>query len=98
MDVVELATGMRKPGKEWGAAMRDAGCKMQDDASREAPDKLTTLNAQPSTVTHLPRCLDMISAEEVVRRVELYFSGGAVDFLTAEQAAVCAGIISGPSA
>ena len=29
----------------------------------------------------------MISAEEVIRRVELYFAGGAIDYLTAEQAA-----------
>ena len=39
----------------------------------------------------LPRCLDMISAEEVIRRVELYFSGGAIEFLTAEQAAAVTG-------
>ncbi len=44
-------------------------------------------------VRFLPRCLDMISAEEVIRRVELYFAGGAVDFLTAEQAAACEGCV-----
>ena len=33
---------------------------------------------------------DTISAEEVIRRVELYFAGGAVDYLTAEQAAAVA--------
>jgi len=38
----------------------------------------------------LPRCMDMISAEEVARRVELYFQGGSVRYLTPEQAAAAA--------
>ena len=66
---------------------------MTKDEVREAPDKLSTLNPHLST-QYLPRCLDMISAEEVIRRVELYFAGGAVDFLTAEQAVACAGALS----
>jgi hypothetical protein len=32
-------------------------------------------------VSHLPRCMDMITSEEVCRRIELYFSGGAVRYL-----------------
>ena len=32
----------------------------------------------------------MITAEEVVKRIELYFDGGAVRYLTEVQAAVCA--------
>lgn len=34
----------------------------------------------------------MITAEEVIRRIEMYFAGGAVDFLTKEQARVCVGV------
>ncbi len=30
---------------------------------------------------------DMISADEVIRRVELYFGGGAIDYLSEEQRA-----------
>ena len=26
----------------------------------------------------LPRCMDMITADEVIRRIDLYFQGGAV--------------------
>jgi hypothetical protein len=33
----------------------------------------------------LPRCMDMISAEEVIRRIEFYFTGGALEFLTAAE-------------
>ena len=41
-------------------------------------------------VGNLPRCMDMISAEDVIGRVEMYFRGGAVEFLTKEQAAASA--------
>lgn len=37
---------------------------------------------------HLPRCMDMISAEEVIRRIELYFTGGAVRYLTPAESRV----------
>ena len=30
----------------------------------------------------LPRCMDMITAEEVCRRIEMYFAGGAITDLT----------------
>ena len=36
-------------------------------------------------VGHLPHCMDMITAEDVVRRIELYFAGGAARFLTGEE-------------
>jgi hypothetical protein len=69
VDVVELATGVRKPGREWGA---------------HPPAK-----ESPAPSTFLPRCLDMISAEEVIRRIEMYFNGGVIDYLTPEQADAC---------
>jgi hypothetical protein len=34
----------------------------------------------------LPRCMDMITAEEVACRVKLYFAGGALEYLTPRQA------------
>lgn len=34
----------------------------------------------------LPRCMDMITADEVIRRVQLYFTGGAANYLTPAQA------------
>ena len=37
----------------------------------------------------LPRCMDLISADEVIRRVQLYFDGGTTQFLTPAQADVC---------
>ena len=29
----------------------------------------------------LPRCMDMITADEVIRRIEMYFQGGAIQYL-----------------
>jgi hypothetical protein len=43
-------------------------------------------------VGSLPRCMDMVTADEAIRRIEAYFIGGAVDYLTAEEAAVLAGV------
>lgn len=73
MDVVELATGIRKPGFEWGV----------HQASKETP----------TPASFLPRCLDMISDTEVIHRIELYFRGGAVDYLTKKQVGACKSFI-----
>jgi ADP-heptose:LPS heptosyltransferase len=42
----------------------------------------------------LPRCMDMISAEDVIRRIELYFDGGAVRYLTDAERRVCEETVS----
>src|SRR5260221_617852 len=34
----------------------------------------------------LPRCMDMISSAEVIRRIELYFTGGVVQYLSESEA------------
>ena len=43
----------------------------------------------------LPRCLDLITAEEVIRRISLYFDGGAVPHLTAREWQPCEAMIPG---
>jgi ADP-heptose:LPS heptosyltransferase len=40
----------------------------------------------------LPRCMDMITADDAIQRIEFYFRGGAVDYLTVEQSAVLGGV------
>ncbi|MFA5192394.1 MAG: glycosyltransferase family 9 protein [Verrucomicrobiia bacterium] len=37
----------------------------------------------------LPHCMDLISVEEVIRRIKLYFHGGAVRYLTTTEADIC---------
>ncbi len=50
-------------------------------------------------VGELPRCMDMISSEDVARRISLYFEGGMTRYLTKEEAVCAAEAIarSGPS-
>ncbi len=37
---------------------------------------------------YLPRCMDMIPAAEVIRRIQLYFDGGAARFLSDQERAI----------
>ena len=37
----------------------------------------------------LPRCMHLIAAEEVIRRIELYFTGGATRYLNAKEQEAC---------
>jgi ADP-heptose:LPS heptosyltransferase len=41
-------------------------------------------------VNHLPACMDMITVDDVAGRIELYFRGGALSYLTREQEAAAA--------
>jgi hypothetical protein len=38
----------------------------------------------------LPRCMEMITADEVIRRVEMYFHGGTARYLTASEREITA--------
>lgn len=46
----------------------------------------------------LPRCMDMITPAEVARRIELYFDGGALQYLTDDQRAAIEAALPGQSA
>jgi hypothetical protein len=65
----------------WKARGRQLG----DGADADRPENLCV-----DVVGALPRCLDMITAADVIRRVELYFQGGAVSYLTPEAWALAA--------
>ena len=41
----------------------------------------------------LPRCMDMITADEVIRRIEWYFRGGALEYLPAMATGQRAGLL-----
>lgn len=38
-----------------------------------------------SVMNNLPRCLDLITVDEVVHRIETYYSGGALEYLTPQK-------------
>jgi hypothetical protein len=63
----------------------DGGCwksrtvRLGDGDSKDEPEELCL-----DVVGSLPRCMDLITAEEVVRRIETYFRGGAYEYLASE--------------
>lgn len=48
------------------------------------------VNICKDAVGDLPRCMDMITAADVIRRIEGYFDGGALNYLSPEQAQAAA--------
>ncbi len=55
----------------------------------DAAGRFTNHRSLITTPAFLPRCMDMISAEDAIRRIELYFDGGAVRYLTDAERRVC---------
>ncbi len=60
----------------WRARTRPLG----DGTDNDAPERICT-----DSRGDLPRCMDLITAADVCRRIELYFDGGAARFLTREE-------------
>jgi ADP-heptose:LPS heptosyltransferase len=63
-----------------GGCWKSRTVPLGDGDPKDKPENLCV-----DVVGKLPRCMDMISAGEVVRRIELYFNGGVVGYLSTEQ-------------
>ena len=63
-----------------GGCWKDRVYPLGDGDERDAPERLCT---DPRGT--LPRCMDMITADEVIRRIEVYYEGGALSYLTREE-------------
>ena len=66
----------------------------------DAKDKSLCVNVVPAEAEGertgpLPKCMDMITAGEVIRRIELYFDGGVARYLDPAQATCAAKAIGG---
>jgi ADP-heptose:LPS heptosyltransferase len=73
-----------QPGGCWKASVIPPG-------EGEGPDHTACLCED--VVRGLPRCMDMIGADEVVRRIELYYRGGLLRYLSpAQRAAAKVGV------
>lgn len=53
-------------------------------------DVVQVADAPEQPARPLPRCMDMITADEAIRRIELYFTGGTVRWLTPHEARLAA--------
>jgi ADP-heptose:LPS heptosyltransferase len=63
-----------------GGCWRSRTLPLGDGDPKDHPDELCV-----DVVDDLPRCMDMIGAEEVIRRIVLYFSGGVLNYLDARK-------------
>lgn len=48
-----------------------------DGDEKDKPENLCV-----DVVGNLPRCMDMITADDVIRRVEMYYNGGSLSYLS----------------
>ncbi len=64
-----------------GGCWKSRVLPLGDGADADRPENLCV-----DVVDRLPRCMDLIRAEDVVRRIELYFQGGALRYLTSHEA------------
>lgn len=68
-----------------GGCWRSRTVPLGDGDARDRPENLCVTPAGS-----LPRCMDMITAAEVIRRIETYFQGGALAYLNRPQAKLAA--------
>jgi hypothetical protein len=52
-----------------------------DGDEKDRPENLCVDPVRVSNQTVIPRCLDLITAADVIRAVEVYFEGGALEYL-----------------
>jgi len=64
---------------ESGGCWKSRTFPIGDGDYKDGPDELCV-----DVVGRLPRCMHMITADEVARRIEMYFDGGAIEYLTNE--------------
>jgi len=63
-----------------GACWKDRIAPLGDEDERDQPDHLCV-----DVVRSLPHCMSLISPTEVIRRIETYFEGGALSYLSGRQ-------------
>ena len=63
-----------------GGCWKDRAVALGDGDKRDGPDHLCV-----DVVDGLPRCMDMITADEVIRRIDFYYQGGTLNYLSPRQ-------------
>lgn len=65
-----------------GGCWKSRTMPLGDGDEKDRPDALCV-----DVVKNLPRCMDLISSDEVIRRIELYYNGGVLQYLSPDPAA-----------
>lgn len=60
-----------------GGCWKDRTVPLGDGDERDQPDHLCV-----DVVGGLPRCMNLITSAEVIRRIEMYFNGGSIEYLS----------------
>lgn len=63
-------------------------CQLVGDGDPKDRSELCEQPVQVRTDLRIPRCLDMITAEDVIRRIEMYYEGGAMSYTNGRAAPV----------
>ncbi len=63
-----------------GGCWRDRTVKLRDGDKRDRPENLCV-----DVTNEIPHCMDLITSQDVVRRIECYFHGGAITYLSRAQ-------------
>lgn len=66
--------------------LRDPALSFKRSADAPVPAHAAAGAPGRKTEDFLPRCLDLISADDVIRRIELYMEGGAARYLERAEA------------
>jgi ADP-heptose:LPS heptosyltransferase len=72
-----------------GGCWKSRTVPLGDGESEDRPENLCV-----DVVGTLPRCMDMIAAADVIRRIEDYFRGGAISYLTETEARCAANALA----
>lgn len=74
----------------------DGGCwKARVAPLGDGDEKDRPENRCVDVVGELPRCMDLVTAADAIRAVELYFEGGAIRYLSALEARACEAALAG---
>src|ERR1700677_858749 len=63
-----------------GGCWRDRTFRLRDGDKRDRPE-----NVCLDVINELPHCMDLIKPEEVIRRIDGYFQGGVIKYLSLRQ-------------
>jgi ADP-heptose:LPS heptosyltransferase len=81
------------PCCERGGCWKSRTLPLGDGSEKDLPRNLCV-----NVVHGMPRCMDMISVEDVISSIEIYFEGGRCDYLTAAQFAAAQTVVRQPVA
>jgi len=73
-------------------------CQLVGDGDSKDRHNLCQHPVQVSAELRIPRCMAMITPEEVVRRIELYYQGGVLEYLDPARGVVAGASVEGSAA